>query len=96
MIDHAHSAIWAQKPMKQAPNSFVLSYFSKKNDFRASEPNLMGFFAQNNQKGLSFHIQLEEIVNEICKVQTSDLKTAVRFDRPNSCSGSKKVPYARI
>ena len=34
----------------------------------------MGFFAQNNQKGLLFHIQLEEMVNEICKAQTNDLK----------------------
>ena len=30
MIDHAHSAIWEQKSMKQVPNSFVLHYFSKK------------------------------------------------------------------
>ena len=60
--------------------------------------DFMRFVAQNNQKSLFLHIQLEKMMSEICKVQMNDLKTFLYvFDWPNSCeleacSGSKMFP----
>ena len=78
MIGHSHSAIWAQRRMKQVSNSFVLRYFSKKWVLGTSSGVLTefyAFFAQDNQKGLFFHIQLEAMMSEVCKAQTNGLKT---------------------
>ena len=51
---------------------------SEKSDFwarlRASWPNFIEFLAQNNQKEQFFHIQLEEMMSEVCKAQTNNLK----------------------
>ena len=80
----------AKNPWKKCQIA-LYCVISAKNDFwarlRAFWSYFTGFVAQNNQKGLFFHIQFEEVMSEICKAQMNDLKISLRFDRLKSSFG---------